>query len=225
MSNIQYGIAQSQFASLKEKLVIAVIPSLGQQWLIARLSDFYRHYPNVDVELVAADQLINFDTERCDGHIHFGSGDYVSGRAEFLSHEHVYPVCHPSLSDDTEESTFNALLAEYPLLAYKAGIEDERGGITWGDWFAQFDIARPATLNLRNFSHVSMALTAAKCKQGIALGWHKMVEDDIATGQLCRLGEQALSLSFSYYLVAPQRSWESRIFNQFYDWLNAQMSS
>ena len=74
------------------------------------------------------------------------------------------------------------------------------------------------------FSHVSMAISAAKLNQGIALGWHHMVCDDIDSGRLCRLSTEALTTSYSYYLAAPAKSWQNETFTLFANWLGQQMA-
>lgn len=222
--NIQHGIVQSQFASQKEKLVIAVIPSLCQLWLMPRLIEFSQQFPHIELELIAIDQLADFATGHYDGHIHFGSGDYHGCEAKFLAHESVYPVCHPELLNKTSNHSLEALIKEQTLLIYKAGIEDEPGGVSWGGWLQQFAIDKPAELSQMWFSHVSMTLLAAKLKQGIALGWHHMVVDDIATGQLCRLTDDEMNTSYNYYLVAPNKAWNNKTFTLFATWLAQEMS-
>jgi len=222
--NIQHGILQSQFASQKEKLVIAVIPSLCQLWLLPRLVDFCREFPQIELELVAIDQLADFTSGQYDGHIHFGSGDYKGYEAKFLRNETVYPVCHPDLLKEASDSSLEGLLKEHQLLIYKAGIEDEPGGISWGKWFRRFCVDKPQALNQMWFSHVSMAILAAKLKQGVVLGWHQMVVDDINSGQLCRLNDDEINTTFNYYLVAPSRSWGKASFNHFSLWLEKEMS-
>jgi len=222
--NIQHGIIQSQFSSQKEKLIIAVIPSLCQLWLMPRLKDFCDKYSHIELELVALDQLADFNSGQYDGHIHFGIGEYQGCEAKFLSNEKVYPVCHPELLNQSVDARLNALLKQHHLLIYKAGIEDEPGGISWGAWFERFSIDKPQQMNQMWFSHVSMALLAAKQKQGIALGWHNMVKNDLLNGELVRLDDNELSTTYSYYLVAPSRSWKNTAFNQFATWLTEQMS-
>lgn len=222
--NIQHGIMQSQFASQNEKLVIAVIPSLCQLWLIPRLKDFSDKFPHIELEITAVDQLVDFTTGQFDGHIHFGAGDYRVNQALYLSSEKVYPVCHPDLAANNDHSALDNLLKSNKLLSYKAGIEDEPGGVTWLDWFKHFAIEKPNHLSQMSFSHVSMATLAAKLKQGIALGWHKMVQDDIAQGQLIRLTENEITTSYNYYLVAPHRSWQKATFSTFSTWLLQQMT-
>jgi DNA-binding transcriptional LysR family regulator len=222
--NIQYGICQSQLASQRDKLVIAVIPSLCQLWLMPRLLDFCYQHPQVELELVALDQLADFTTGQYDGHIHFGTGDYQGCEAKFLCNEKVYPVCHPDLVKETGNNAVKSLIKEHKILIYKAGIEDEPGGVSWGNWLRHFVIEKPKELNQMWFSHVSMTILAAKQKQGIALGWHQMVIDDISKGHLCRISEEELSTSYNYYLVAPSRSWKNQTFALFSLWLEEQMS-
>jgi len=224
VKNIQDGIIQSQFASQREKLVIAVIPSLCQLWLMPRLVDFCQKFPHIELELVALDQLADFTTGQYDGHIHFGSGDYKGFEAKFLSQEKVYPVCHPDLVKEASDNSHEGLIKEHQLLIYRGGIEDEPGGVSWGSWYRDFSIEKPSELNQMWFSHVSMAILAAKLKQGIALGWHQMVIDDISNGQLCRLTDNEISTSFNYYLVAPSKSWKNKSFSHFSSWLEEKMS-
>ena len=224
MKNIQHGIRQSQFASQREKLVIAVIPSLCQLWLMPRLVDFCQQFPQIEIELVALDQLADFSTGQYDGHIHFGSGDYKGCEAMLLSHEQVYPVCHPELLSAVKEPTIESLIETHRLLMYKAGIEDEPAVVSWALWLQQFAIEKPTELKQMWFSHVAMAISAAKLKQGIALGWHKMVDDDIKNGQLCRISDDYLTAGYHYYLAAPSRSWQNPTFNQFATWLIGQMN-
>lgn len=222
--NIQHGIIQSQFSSQKEKLIIAAIPSLCQLWFMPRIHDFCNKYPQIELELIALDQLADFNTGQYDGHIHFGIGEYQGCEAKFLSNEKVYPVCHEALLKQSGSGKLETLLEKHQLLIYKAGIEDEPGGISWGTWFNHFSIEKPQEVGQMWFSHVSMAIFAAKQKQGIALGWHKMVEHELLTGDLVRLDELELPTAYNYYLVAPNKSWKNTAFNHFSAWLSEQMA-
>jgi DNA-binding transcriptional LysR family regulator len=67
--NIQYGIIQSQFSSQKEKLIIAVIPSLCQLWFMPRIYDFCNQFPQIELELIALDQLADFNSGQYDASI------------------------------------------------------------------------------------------------------------------------------------------------------------
>ena len=223
IKDIQHGLQQSQFVGQKQKLTIAMIPSLCDLWFVPRLPSFRQACPNIELELVAQDQLVDFTSNRYDGHIHFGTGNYKGIKAEFLAQETVYPVCHPSLIESVQPE-LEVMLLSNTLLHYQAGIEDEPGGVTWADWFNHFGLTRPEKRDQIWFSHVALALNAAKHHQGIALGWHHMVENDIDTGGLARISETQLTTRFAYYLTAPAKSWQNENFRQFSNWLRAQFA-
>jgi len=225
MKNIQHGIQQSQFASKKDKLVIAVIPSLCQAWLIPRLADFSQQCAHIELELIVCDQLADFSKAQIDAHIHFGSGDYQGLDAVFLSRERVYPVCHPDFLLGVATPRLSELLKHRQLVHYKAGIEDQPGGVSWADWLQKFEVDKPAELQQIWFSHVSMAVAAAVHGQGIALGWHKIVSQEIAAGKLQKLSDDYLQTAFSYYLVAPTQTRKNPAFVLFSDWLQQQMGA
>ena len=108
-----------------------------------RLADFCNQFPQIELELVAVDQLADFTTGQYDGHIHFGSGDYKGCDAKFLRNEKVYPVCHPELIKEGCDNTLDTLIKEHQLLIYRAGIEDEPGGISWGGGYDVFPLKNP----------------------------------------------------------------------------------
>ncbi|PKF59146.1 hypothetical protein CW748_02865 [Alteromonadales bacterium alter-6D02] len=192
--------------------------------MIPRLASFSVKYPTIELDIVALDRLADFNTEQFDGHIHFGSGDYFGLKALWLANETVYPIYHPALIDDHQTQDLSSLIQHHQLLFYKAGIEDEPGGISWHDWLNHYNIERPSQLNKMSFSHVALAITAAKKQLGIALGWHHLVIDDVNQGQLISLDKFAMTTPFSYYLVAPSCAWENSNFRLFANWLTKQMT-
>ncbi|WP_394200558.1 LysR family transcriptional regulator [Shewanella waksmanii] len=225
IQNIQHGVHQSQFASQRTRLVIAAIPSFCERFLIPKLSQFYAHHPDIEIEIMAQDNIVDFNSSHCDAHIHFGSGDYVNLHSEWLAKELVYPVCHPdltSVSTNDAHEINETLLHHHTLLGYRAGIEDAPGGVSWPDWFGQFNLDRAANQSQLWFSHVSLALTAAEHQQGIVLGWHHLLGDAITQGRLIRIGKRHIETRFQYYLVAPAAHWQKPELAIFHQWLKQQ---
>lgn len=222
MNLIHQGIQTSQFVSQREKLVIAVIPSLANDWLIPKLTAFYQAFTNIELEIIALDPLADFSSSRYDAHIHFGSGRYPGLVSQFLFKEKVYPVCHPSLYQSIANRPLSDVLQEYNLLLYRAGLEDEPGATNLAGWLRCFDIPPFTEIKQVWFSHVSMALTAAKQRQGIALGWHQIVKPAIEAGELIRITDYEIDTEFNYYFVATKKSWQREVVQQFYYWLAGQ---
>ncbi|QLE86266.1 LysR family transcriptional regulator [Shewanella sp. Scap07] len=227
IQNIQHGVHQSQFASQRTRLVIAAIPSFCQRFLIPKLSHFQAQYPDIEIEVIALDKIVDFNTTQCDAHIHFGSGDYANLHSEWLAKESVYPVCHPALLSHQHiknQKASHALLHNHTLLGYRAGIEDAPGGVSWPAWFSQFNIERASNQNQQWFSQVSLALTAAEHQQGIVLGWHHLLGTAMTDGKLVRIGNAQLDTQFQYYLVAPPAHWHKPELKAFHQWLKQQFA-
>jgi len=224
MKNIHQGLELCQFSSQREKLTIAVIPSLCLNWLMKRLPSFYHENPNIDLELVMSDQLVDFNARQIDAHIHFGSGEYYGLKSVFLGGESVYPVCHPELLKDLSHTSVASLMHRYPLLHYKAGIEDRPGGVSWVQWLTHFGLEKPANTRQLWFSHLSMSISAACSKQGIALGWHKIVSEDIHKGNLVKIEDSTQQTLFNYYLVMSEKQWCHPNMQCFSRWLLAQFN-
>ncbi|NRA18968.1 MAG: LysR family transcriptional regulator [Oceanospirillaceae bacterium] len=219
MKNIHQGMELCQFSGLRKKLTIAVIPSLGLSWLMMRLNSFNLEHPDIELDLIISDQLVDFSSQSIDAHIHFGNGDYYGLNSRYLSGEIVYPVCHPDLLSGATKPSLTQLLDQHPLLHYKAGIEDAPGGVSWAHWFEHFSLTKPANNRQLWCSHVGMTMSAARYKQGIALGWDKIVAEDIRSGNLVKVGKSALHARFSYYLVTPNRQSPNPQLQAFSAWL------
>jgi len=222
IKDIQHGLQQSRFSSQKQKLTIAVIPSLADLWLLPKLTEYKKEFPDIELEIIAQDQLVDFTTNQIDGHIHFGSGLYKGLETELLAHEFVYPVCHPDIFKGDTIEDMTVLLHSNTLLHYNAGIEDEPGGVSWADWLKHHQLEVPEHLQQMWFSHVAMSVNAAKRQLGITLGWHHMVKNDIESGNLVQISETRLQTKFSYYLAAPSASWQQQKFANFFNWLKSQ---
>lgn len=219
MKNIHQGMELCQFSSQRQKLCIAVIPSLGLSWLTQRLSSFYISHPQIELDIVLSDQLVDFDARQVDAHIHFGSGDYYALKSLYLSGESIYPVCHPDFLPAGKPTSVIQLLNKYPLLHYKAGLEDRPGGVGWAQWFEYFQLTKPVEIHQRWFSQVNMCISAACYKQGIALGWDKIVGEEIKAGNLRKIAGQAMNSEFNYYLVMPHKHSSNPNMQLFTKWL------
>lgn len=205
ISLIQVGVANSIAAASQRSLHIAAIPSLAQNWLIPRLSHFYKVHPDINVIVHAQDQLVDFSTAPIDAHLHFGDGYAQQAHAQFLANEYIYPVCHPQLLLQKSNADIQHLIASHALLQYDAAAEDAPSNVSWQMWLKKLNITTSQPMQHRHFSHVTLALEAAKHQQGLALAWHHIVDNDIKSETLVRCHTQSLKLDYSYYLVSPEQ--------------------
>lgn len=233
MQQLDIGLQRARESSQRESLTLAVTPSFAQLWLIPRLNSFYQQYPEIELTLIARDQLTDFNQQDVDAHLHFGDGLAVGLQSQFLIAESVVAVCHPSLFEkaalensvgDQASDIADVLMRSRScrLLHYRAG-EDAPGGLSWRDWYSRHNLTTSAGQQHVYFSHLQMALEAARQQQGVALVWQSLLDENDQS--LMVLPMPAVPLKFSHYLVAPEHNWQSPNIQALSQWLEDQISA
>lgn len=222
MQQLESGLQETSQHS-KQQLCIAAIPTFMQYWLVPRLQGFYDAYPDIELNLIDHDSLIDFNQQAVDLHLHFGSGEFVGLKSQLLMKEWALPVCSPKLITSTQDA--HALLTSSTLrrLAYTAFEEDKPGGLSWEGWHNQTGQAhlsqqtghRPITY----FNHMGPLITAAKQGQGIALTWQGLVELELMDNTLVALSQLRVPLKYAYYAVAPEHHFERPLVAAFLEWI------
>ncbi|KZN44473.1 LysR substrate-binding domain-containing protein [Pseudoalteromonas luteoviolacea] len=208
---LEHGVVAARRSTQVKRIVLAVIPSLLEHWLIPKLGEFYQCYPHIELNLIAQDQLIDFNCHHVDAHLHFGHGQYQGLNCTRLASEWAYPVCSPNY--------LKALDEDAPLLSYQGGMEDAPGCINWQTWLEQHYVDGIPNQNIRTFSHLGHTLTAAKYSQGIALGWHHIAIEMLAQGALVKLPYEPMLMPFSYFFVTDQNTCNSEALTCLLTWL------
>ncbi|ESP94294.1 LysR substrate-binding domain-containing protein [Pseudoalteromonas luteoviolacea] len=213
---LEFGIESTKRANTTERVVLAVIPSLLEHWLIPKLGDFYQQFPHIELQLIAQDQLIDFNRHHVHAHLHFGHGQYQGYNCTHLGAEWIYPVCSPNYAKELGKNA--------ELLSYQHGIEDAPGIIDWNNWFSHQSINMTSQPVNRGFSHVGHTLTAAKYGQGVALGWHVIASELITQGALKKMQFEPIAMPFSYFLVTPHQTHQSNALQCLLQWLQLQFA-
>src|SRR5690606_25329203 len=98
----------------------------------------------------------------------------------------------------------------------------------WFDWegvFRALGIAALPTRGALRFDNYTLLIQAAIAGQGVAIGWRHLVDELLAQGLLCRLGDAEAYSALGYYLVLPERKRRQRLTARFVDWLQAELNS
>ena len=141
---------------------------MAVKWLIPRLADFERHYP--DTHLVIADLPVGAMRLRgTDLSLRFASQAQL-GQAgvEVLALTRVGPVCSPQVADTFEGA---------PRLAARTHPSG------WADWAEAKGEPAPAEAP-RLLAHVHFLVDAALSGLGVAILPRLLVADDLAAGRL-----------------------------------------
>ncbi|HEU4814351.1 MAG TPA: LysR substrate-binding domain-containing protein [Xanthomonadaceae bacterium] len=203
-------------ARREDVLTISVMPSMASAWLVPRLGDFLAAHPQLELNLLSSERLVDFDRDQdIDAALRMGGGRWPGVASEHLLDESLAPVASPALlarlgcPDD-------ANLHEWPLLG-------ERGG-NWARWFAHVGGREPARY-VASIDDIESLQRAAVDGMGIALG--RMVRSSalVNAGQLVVLSDRRLPSDYNHYLVYPPRTAGHPGFDAFRVWLHAQAAA
>ncbi len=199
-------------------LTVSVAPSFAAKWLTPRLDAFSAAHPEIDVRILATDQLVDFAVDEADLAIRYGSGAYPGLTSERLLAERVFPVCSPQLLSPELSGLPLELLRGQPLLHDDSPDLDK----TCPDWRMWLKAARLSSVDWRRgprFNQSSLVLEAAVAGRGIALAKATLAAADLAAGRIVKLADIDQPVEFAYYLVYPAERRQSGKCAAFRDWL------
>lgn len=206
--------------------VVTVTTSMtfASLWLVPRLSDFQRQYPDISIHLVADNTIRDFKDGGLDVAIRYSTRELAGPRADKLFGERVVPVCAPALLSGRLLSAAEDLQA-FTLLHF----EDPEGRGLWLSWDVWFEVMGMHSLKPRAsllFSHYDQMMQAAVDGQGIALGRVPLVEPWIREGRLVTpLKDERYSINAKnrayWLLISPLAARRSQV-QAFAQWLKEQ---
>lgn len=200
-------------------LRVAVGVTFGSQWLVPRLSRFHEHHPGLQVRLMGRDQATYFNDLNFDLAIHFDRAP-LPGLASkvLLADDEVCLVASPALAARCAGGDIAAMpwihTRDLPA-AWSAWSEsaaqgrDEHGRRDIGDHYFDFFV---------------MAIRAAVSGLGVALLPRVLVEQELATGQLVRIGDYAVVNAQKAYLMFPEQKREWAPLAAFAAWMEEEMA-
>jgi DNA-binding transcriptional LysR family regulator len=200
--------------------------SFASLWLVPRLSDFQRRYPDTVVHIAANNLIRDLKKERLDAAIRYSTRAMAGDNAVKLFGERVVPVCSPELLARHPLSTPDEL-KQSVLLHY----QDPDGlapWLSWSTWFEVMQLEPAGGKGSLHFNHYDQVIRAAIDGQGIALGRLPLVEELIRAGKLATpLTGKRYSMGAkdrAYWLVTSPLAAGRRDVQAFAAWLREQAS-
>lgn len=181
-----------------EVVTIGATVAFTTFWLLPRLADFRRLYPNIQIRLVSQDSKLNLAGGEVDVAIRYGVPPFGDCNVLGSRGDEIMPVCSPAYAQRLSEN--GSWQAGCELIEFDTG---EKGWYTWRDWFARTGSKAAMPRPSLRFSHYTEAIAAARAGQGVALGWGLLVETFIDDGSLVRIGATSLVADGQHNVVAP----------------------
>ncbi|MDY0870335.1 transcriptional regulator GcvA [Dongia rigui] len=223
-ARLQATLIDEQPGSDQQILTLSVAPSFATKWLLPRLDSFCQRYPDFDVRVIATHDLTDFAKENVDLAIRYGRGGYTGLASELLMRESVFPVCAPRLVETHADADVAQLLRALPLLHDDSPDQDE----TCPDWKSWLKAAGLRDIDAQRgsrFNQSIFALEAAASGLGVALAKSSLVQQDLATRRLVRLGHDDVPIEFAYFLVYPPERGKRSAINAFRNWIQGEIDA
>lgn len=196
---------------------IAAHFGFAHQWLLPRFRELQSAFPETHFEILPVDQDSSDEMAGADIRIVFAAAASGDTGDRLLMREIVYPVCSPELAARYSlngSMPSGARLDALPLLHM-----DQRDSrwLDWPRWLELAGRARPARPVRFPYHNYPLMLNAAMRGEGIALGWHGLVEDLIRSGELVALTPQVQRPERGY--VASSSRSHNTVIRRVLDWL------
>jgi LysR family glycine cleavage system transcriptional activator len=193
-------------------LTVSVTPFFAAAWLVPRLKGFSADHPEIDLQVVTSNALVDFSRDGVDIAVRHGLGRYPGLSSERLLAVEVLPVAAPTLVAQLRVPTGPKDLVSWPHVH-----DADRKG--WHLWFQAQGIDETGPPRGLAFDDSGLLLRAVIGGQGAGLLPAAMVALDIAEGRLVRLADVVLLEDFAYYLVYPEGSRERPKVAAFRKWI------
>jgi LysR family glycine cleavage system transcriptional activator len=225
LDKLAKGIDMIREQNNQKPLTITTPPALTSYWLLPRLSEFKKQFPNIDVRIDASNTLADLINDDIDVGIRFGTGNYPELETEYLFSQKIIPVCSPSLLQANKIQTPQDLENVTLLHTQSDFFVRDSTHVDWDMWFASVGTSHIDPNHGLHFSQHSLAVDAAIRGQGVALVGDVVVSDELASGQLIKLFEHTdIPLNFSFYLVYSKTKAALQRVRSFRAWLLNEVS-
>ncbi|QDP01716.1 transcriptional regulator GcvA [Thalassotalea sp. PS06] len=219
-SSLQDATQRLLARNSKGAINVSIHTSLAIQWLVPRLSDFNRLYPDIDVRISADDRDDGTLTEDVDIAFYYGRGNWPGIIADKMMTEYLQPLCSPTLLNDLSKE---GQLASIKDLCRQTLLHDT----SRRDWKRFFKNISLTSQNLDSgpiFSHSALVLQAAIHGQGIALGNNLLAKPEIEAGRLIAPFSEILVNKDAFYIVCRSPLQEGGRIAQFREWVLASVA-
>ena len=198
---------------------VRAVTSIGVTscWLLSRLPDFYRQYPQIDLQLETRDSTTNLNTDKADIAILFSEADLPGVEQQLIFAETMVTVCSPRYLGDRPLIPPDKLAGE-TLLHYLEPPHDQ----DWTRLFASFQDTPPEPARGTVHSSYIVYLQAALNGDGIGIGWQRLLGDHLNHGNLTLASTVNLPLDGGYYACLTALGAKKPAVRRFYEWLIAQ---
>lgn len=201
-------------------LSISSAPTFASKILLPRLEKFTAQFTDIRVTISSSPRLVDLALDNFDVAIRLTRTKRPSANWTLLAVETLVPVCSASLKEKFSGVSDVDLPARAPLIHVTSVAAD------WDHWFQASRMPAPSSIDVGlRVDTVQMAFDAAIRGFGVVLGRRPLVDDEIKSGRLVPLADQAIPSGSGYWLVTAQTDFQKPEVKLFRGWLLAELGA
>lgn len=191
---------------------LRVHPTVAHHWLMPKLMNFTRRYPDIRVRFDTRVEPLDFRGTHLDVALQLGNGDWRDTRTRKLWEEEVDVVCSRSYLDSIGglEKPEDVSKGELLHSRYRRR--------AWEFWARSLGVDMDFHRGM-DFETSLLSFSAAQQGFGLAIGQLGLLDDLIAEGQLVRPLGMRIPTGAAFYVIWPTTVSVSVKTKRFIDWL------
>lgn len=191
-------------------------PTFATLWLIPRVADFQRAYPQIEIRIETSitDKLYD-EIENNDLVIRRFPMKQSGMTCVRILNDDTVAIAAPELLQGKEVDDPAALL-DFNMLHMRSRIS------AWPNWFRKAGIEASETLKGQVFDHFLLSIAAAKSGAGICLVPRAFVEDDLREGRLVQLCPEIVVVGSGFFALYDKQNRSARNIERLIDWISRQ---
>jgi len=222
LSHIQRSAQGLRAVATGSHVTLACSTAFAAYWMVPRMAGFRAALPDVDLRIQTSDRDLDLLGEGIPLGVRGGyPADWPQYDAAVLAPEVIYPVSAAAHLERFGQPVQARDLLSHPLIHLE---EPFRSATTWRDWFSAQGVDKQAVPKGLQINDYVLVLQSVIEGQGVALGWHHLIEGLVAKGVLVRLTDQTLATGKDFHVIWPREATLSRAAGQVRDWLLDQRS-
>jgi LysR family glycine cleavage system transcriptional activator len=209
--------ATDEFSAAPQRRVTLTLPSsIAAFWLMPRLPRWQELHPEIDLQIVATNRLVDLAREQLDLGLRYGGGVWRGYDVRSLMSEQYFPVVAAEFLARHKGEDPAGLLATSRIIVNDLHPEE------WSEWCAAHGLAPLKLHNTISLSSAEMAVPAILNGVGIGMGRRPIINPLLESGRLVPLFGTQVREKAAYYLVWPEGRQPSRPVKAVIDWLVAE---
>jgi LysR family glycine cleavage system transcriptional activator len=197
--------------------------AFASRWLVPRLPDWRERYPDIPLEIIGTDAVLDLRSGDADLAIRYARTMPTGFVVQEICRDMFFPVCSPALlAKDGHAIERASDLLRFPLIHFDWMTRDPQAP-TWRQWLATAGLVDPSltaidktwALSFREELH---AIDAVVAGQGIAICSNVVVSHELKSGALVQAHPLSLP-GYGFYLVALAQNVRHADIEAFANWM------